>query len=50
MNNHKASRFQDECGPNDASQDDLLDDLGAEPLDGSGLEAEAPERDFDERS
>ncbi len=50
MNNHKATRFLDECGRNDASQEDLLDDLGGDPLELSGFESEAPEGDFDERS
>lgn len=32
--------------PNDSETPELLDALGAEPLDGSGFENEIPETDF----
>ncbi len=50
MNTPRAPRFQPERESKTRSETDELDDLGAEPLAGSGFENEDPERDFEERS
>ena len=50
MNTPRAPRFQPERESKARSEADDLDDLGGEPLDGSGFENEDPESDFEERS
>ncbi len=49
MNTPRAARFLSEGEPERQSQDDMLDELGGELLDGSGFEREAPEPGFEER-
>jgi hypothetical protein len=49
MNTPRAARFLSEREPERQIQDDILDDFGGEPLDGSGFERETPEPAFEER-
>ncbi len=49
MNTPRAARFLSEGEPECQIQDDMLDELGGEPLDGSGFERETPEHGFEER-
>jgi len=50
MNTNDSAPFIRERGQNGKSQEARLDDLGADSLDRSGFESEAPDRDFEERS
>lgn len=49
MNTPRAARFLSEHEPERQIQEGILDELGGEPLDGSGFERETPESDFEER-
>jgi hypothetical protein len=49
MNTPRAARFLSEGEPERQIQDDILDEFGGEPLDGSGFEHETPEPGFEER-
>jgi hypothetical protein len=49
MNTPRAARFLSEREPEVQIQDDILDELGGEPLDGSGFEHETLEPGFEER-
>jgi hypothetical protein len=49
MNTPRAARFLAEREPERQIQEGILDELGGEPLDGSGFEDETSERGFEER-
>jgi len=49
MNMPRAARFLSEFEPNSRTQEDALDDLGGDLLEGSGFESETPEQGFEER-
>ncbi len=49
MNTPRAARFLSEHEPERQIHDEILDDGGGEPLEGSGLERETHEPNFEER-
>lgn len=49
MNMPRAARFLSECEPYSRTQEDTVDEIGGDWLEGSGLESETPEQGFEER-
>lgn len=49
MNTRRAARFLPEPEPNHRFEEQTLEDIAGEPLEGSGFETELPEEGFEER-